>query len=102
MKYIIVIDHNEIIGSTYLKTISEYGYKILMKMCEFIYRIKMSNRNDQNVRKFIKSSNCDKYEDIITYNQIIYKVEGKHEDKRLNIFSSIIVHECPLSVSNYR
>ena len=98
------IDPNDLIGRTYLKTIGNDGDQVRMKVISYIDRKTRNNNNNKDSIKFISKNGDESYQDIITYNQLLDKVEeydNSYGDGLTN-FQSIVSHEGPLNTSDPR
>ena len=95
-----VIDFDEMIGRTFLMPAEEDGTRLRAKIIEQIEDEEKNIASDPTMVKFRCSVNDGQYEEIMTYNQILDKLEDDLETEGTWKFKSIDGHQGPLSTSD--
>jgi len=98
-----ISETDNLIGRTYLNPVEEYGNQIRMKLSEFIDRKTRNLHNNPEMMKFIAENGDGSYEEILTYNQLLDKIENQSDGyDDINYLQSIIGHEGPFSSNDER
>lgn len=94
-------DPSDVIGKTYLTEPSEDGLRQRLKIIEQLDHFDQQLNQNPAVVKF-RAVNGDKsLEEIITYNQILDKIETDDGDDGEWKFTAIVAHEGPLSQNHH-
>ena len=91
-----LVDTSDLIGRTFL-TEQEDGQKHRARIVAAIEEHGNNVEKNPGRMKFVCSVNDDKYEEIMTYNEIMNHIEQSEEDAIVWKFKRIIGHEGPLS-----
>ena len=89
-----LIDPVELIGRTFLMTPEEDGQRFCEKIVEAIVHQETQQAQHPDAVKFCCSINDDKYEEIVSYSQLLNHIENNESDD--GTLKSIMEHEGPL------
>jgi hypothetical protein len=95
-----IIDANDLIGRTFLNEPEEDGTRHRMKIIERLDQHDADIANDPSMIRFRATNDHDTVEEIVTYRQILDKLEGEDGDDGEWHFKAIDDHQGPLSSSN--
>jgi hypothetical protein len=91
-----LVDTSDLIGRTFL-TEHNNGQKHRAQIVAAIEDHDASTEKNLEQMRFVCSVNDDKYEEIMTYNQIMDHIEQSEEDAIVWRFKRIVGHEGPLT-----
>jgi hypothetical protein len=91
-----LVDTSDLIGRTFLTEQAD-GQKHRARIVAAIEDHDANNERNPDRMRFVCSVNDDKYEEIMTYNQILNHIEQSEEDAIVWRFKRIVGHEGPLT-----
>ena len=94
------IDVDDLIGKTFLREPSEDGTRLRAKIVENLSDEDDNRTNDPRFIRFRCTVNDGEFEDIVTYMDIINRIEKDDNDENEWKFKSITGHQGPLSKSD--
>ena len=95
-----IIDVDDMIGRSYLTPPDEDGTRRRIKIVEQLDQIERDLANDPTMIRFRATNDEGTVEEIITYNQIMQRLEAEDGDNDEWKFKAITNHQGPLSTSH--
>jgi hypothetical protein len=99
-----IIDANDLIGRTYLNESEEDGTRHRLRIIERLDQHDADIANDPSMIRFRATNDLETFEEVVTYRQILDKLEGDDGDDGEWKFKAIDDHQGPLKASdeNYK
>jgi len=101
-----IVDYSDLIGRSFLLDTNEDGERLRVRVQEIVDAVEDHEYSTIKARDHVrfKVSAGDKYEDIMTYDQIVSKIEQEMDSDIVWKFKRITAHEGPLAPNhrNYK
>ena len=96
----IVLDPDDMIGRSYLSVPGEDGTRTRLHIIEALDRHANDSAHDKHMIKFRASNTDQTVEDIITYNDLLDRIEADDGEDDVWRFEAIMQHQGPLKASH--